>query len=36
MNNDLIEALHTKLQQLQRMRDHLTYSDRKITGWWRV
>ena len=36
MNNDLIEALHAKLQQLQKMRKHLSYSDRKIEGWWRA
>ena len=36
MNNDLIEALYAKLQQLQKMRKHLSYSDRKIEGWWRA
>ncbi|MEQ1526920.1 MAG: hypothetical protein ABL911_09275 [Gallionella sp.] len=36
MNNDLIEALREKLNQLHKMRKHLDYSREKIRGWWRV
>lgn len=36
MNNDLIEALREKLNQLHKMRKHLEYSREKIARWWRV
>lgn len=36
MNTDLIKALRAKLQQLEKMRRHLTYSHDKIVAWWRV
>lgn len=36
MSAELIEALHEKLAQLQKMRRHLAYSHDKILSWWQL
>lgn len=34
MSAELIEALHEKMQQLEKMRGHLAYSQNEVSRWW--